>query len=687
MNILLSKLSLLNFKGIRNQVIYFDGNTEIYGANEVGKSTIYTAFTWLLTGKDEFDRKDFEIKNTRHKELNSQAHEVEGIFIVNGTEVKLKRVYLEKWVKQKGESQKVFKGHETDFYYNDVPCSLSEYQAKVGGIIDSKIIKLVTNPTYFNSLKWEDQRRGLIGIAGEITNDDVFDLITTPQNDFGTLIMVLNGGKSLEEWKKELAAKKTLLKKAAIEFQPRIDEAKRGMPEESNWIELQKQVDQIKQELAVIDESLLDASKALAERQKGLMAKQKDLHAKQTELSNIRFKIKSDLQQKQNEGASKIAEIKRQINECNSIIARLKSADINNEHNKNAYQSQIDGKNETIARLRKEWDAINSEKFEFDESKCECPTCKQQLPENDIQSKKEELRKNFNESVSRRKADKVAISNQIKAEIKQLQESIDAIGADGDNAYRIHEQESKILSLNSELSELQSLDSKKQVDDIEVATDALLKINADALNLQDEIASLEAEINSESEYRGMGDDNAGLKSRKADLQSELDQLNKRLSTKEVIEKTKARVLQLEHEEQVNAQAIADLEQQEFQVETFTRAKMDILENKVNQLFKYVKFKLFETQVNGGIAETCVCTYNGVPYPTLNTAAKLLAGLDVLNTLSKFYGVYAPVFCDNRESVTIIPESKSQIISLFVSPSDKELRVEIKRAVKSELAFA
>jgi DNA repair protein SbcC/Rad50 len=687
MNILLSKLSLLNFKGIRNQVTYFDGNTEIYGANEVGKSTIYTAFTWLLTGKDEFDRKDFEIKNTRHKELNSQAHEVEGIFIVNGTEVKLKRVYLEKWVKQKGESQKVFKGHETDFYYNDVPCSLSEYQAKVDGIIDSKIIKLVTNPTYFNSLKWEDQRRGLIGIAGEITNDDVFDLITTPQNDFGTLIMVLNGGKSLEEWKKELAAKKTLLKKAAIEYQPRIDEAKRGMPEESNWIELQKQVDQIKQELAVIDESLLDASKALAERQKGLMAKQKDLHAKQTELSNIRFKIKADLQQKQNEGTGKIAEIKRQISECNNTIARLKNADINNALNINVYQSQIDGKNETIARLRKEWDAINSEKFEFDESKCECPTCKQQLPEHDIQSKKEELRKNFNESVSRRKADKVAISNQIKAEIKQLQESIDAIGADGDNANRIHEQESKILRLNSELSELQALDSKKQVDDIEVATDALLKINADALNLQDEIASLEAEINSESEYRGMGDDNAGLKSRKADLQSELDQLNKRLSTKEVIEKTKARVLQLEHEEQVNAQAIADLEQQEFQVETFTRAKMDILENKVNQLFKYVKFKLFETQVNGGIAETCVCTYNGVPYPTLNTAAKLLAGLDVLNTLSKFYGVYAPVFCDNRESVTIIPESKSQIISLFVSPSDKELRVEIKRAVKSELAFA
>lgn len=113
--------------------------------------------------------------------------------------------------------------------------------------------------------------------------------------------------------------------------------------------------------------------------------------------------------------------------------------------------------------------------------------------------------------------------------------------------------------------------------------------------------------------------------------------------------------------------------------------MDILEKKVNKLFKFVSFRLFAEQVNGGIAETCVCEYKGVRYPTLNTAAKLLAGLDVLNTLSTFYAVCAPVFCDNRESVTFIPETSSQIISLFVSPDDKKLRVIPDH--KTELAFA
>jgi DNA repair protein SbcC/Rad50 len=151
-----------------------------------------------------------------------------------------------------------------------------------------------------------------------------------------------------------------------------------------------------------------------------------------------------------------------------------------------------------------------------------------------------------------------------------------------------------------------------------------------------------------------------------------------LATREVIENTQKRIAQLEQEETANAQAIAAVEQQEFDIETFTRAKMDILEHKVNKLFRYVSFRLFQHQVNGEIAETCVCEYKGVPYPTLNTAAKLLAGIDILETLSNYYGIHAPVICDNRESVSWIPDIKSQVISLFVSPDDKKLRVETEK---------
>lgn len=671
----LKRLTLTNFKGLRSLSVDFGGDTNIYAANEIGKSTIYTSYVWLLTGKDEFDRKDYEIKNTKIKELNSRAHEVEGVFEIDGSEVKLKRVYMEDWQKPRGQATKVFKGHFTEYWYNDVPCSLSEYQAKVDAIVDPKIIKLITNPTYFNLMKWEDQRRGLLSIAGEITDSEVLDAIATPKNDYSTLIMVLNGGKSLEEWKKELNAKKVLLKKAATEYQPRVDEAKRNMPLEDNWKELEAKYVTIKKEIESIDQQLSDASKALAVSQKAMMDKQTLLHSKKTVLNNIRFKISSELQQKQNESSGKVQTIRNQIVEHNRKVVEYEKKNLDNSNNRSSYESLIAEKNKVIERLRSEWDQINSEQFQFDESACTCPTCKQVLPAEDIATRKQSLLKNFNEDVARRKAEKVNHSNQVKAEIKQLQENIDSINTVGDFSDAIELEKNTIKNLDFELASLMETESNKGVLNTDVAVDALMKVNADALNLQDEISQLENEINAASQTSAPDTSLLSLKEKKQQLQLSADDINKQLATKETIEKTKARISQLEAEEKANAQAIANIEQQEFEVESFTRAKMDILEKRVNSMFKYVKFRLFEVQVNGCIAETCVCEYNGVPYPTLNTAAKLLAGMDVINTFSNYYNKHMPVFCDNRESVTFIPDSKSQIISLFVSPVDKKLRIE------------
>lgn len=678
MTITLKSLILNNFKGIRSLTINFFGDTNIFGANEAGKSTIYTAFCWALTGKDEFDRKDFEIKNTRLKELNILPHEVELILDVDGREVKLKRVYLEKWVKPKGQSQKVFDGHTTEFFYNDVPCNLSEYQAKVDALIDPKVIKLITNPGYFNALKPEDQRRGLLTIAGEITNSDIIDSIATPDNDYSNLILVLNSNKynDISEYKKELAAKKLLLKKKAAEYQPRIDELKRSLPEAKDWTELEAEQAKVKEQITNLDNLISDVSKATAERQKNIVARQNTIHSKKTEVNNIRFKIESELREKQNTGAAKLNSLRQQITECQNSIDRLKKLIDGGTSNVTAYQEQIDLKEAAVARLRTEWDVINAEKFEFDDSKCECPTCKQRLPEHDIETKKADMLKSFNVSVAERKANKVKLSNILKEEIKQLKESIALIETGRDaNSDQLATEENKLTSLKFELSELQAKETPASVPNLDVAIDALMKNNADALNLWEEIAEIEAEINAESETMGTDASTNNYKEQRTQHQLRLDEINSQLGSKSLIEKTNERIKDLENEERLNAQEIADIEQKEFEIESFTRAKMDILQTRVNSKFKYVQFRLFEVQVNGGIAETCVCEYKGVPYPTLNTAAKLLAGLDVLNTFSKHLNVYAPVFCDNRESVSWIPESRSQIISLYVSPQDTSLRIE------------
>lgn len=115
-----------------------------------------------------------------------------------------------------------------------------------------------------------------------------------------------------------------------------------------------------------------------------------------------------------------------------------------------------------------------------------------------------------------------------------------------------------------------------------------------------------------------------------------------------------------------AQQIANVEKEQFVIENFIKAKVDALENVVNSKFKFVKFKMFDELINGGVVECCEVLVDGVPYRDCNTASKINAGIDVINELSEYYSVSAPIFLDNRESVTNVIPTKSQLINLFVA---------------------
>lgn len=113
-----------------------------------------------------------------------------------------------------------------------------------------------------------------------------------------------------------------------------------------------------------------------------------------------------------------------------------------------------------------------------------------------------------------------------------------------------------------------------------------------------------------------------------------------------------------------------------QAEEYSRLKAGVLEDSINSHFKLIEFKLFNEQINGGIEETCIATVNGVPYTSINNAARINAGLDIINTLQEIYRVKAPIFIDNAESVVEVLGMNSQLIKLYVSENDKTLRVEL-----------
>jgi hypothetical protein len=110
---------------------------------------------------------------------------------------------------------------------------------------------------------------------------------------------------------------------------------------------------------------------------------------------------------------------------------------------------------------------------------------------------------------------------------------------------------------------------------------------------------------------------------------------------------------------------------------YQRIQNNIIESRINEHFELVKWKLFKVINNAGdpIEEPyCECYVNGVAYHDgLNQAARLNAGLDIVRTLCKHYGLTAPIIVDNSESNLNILETESQQIRLEVCDTDLTIK--------------
>lgn len=652
MKIIIKKLTLINFKGIKNLEINFKHITDIFGENAAGKTTVFDAFTWLFFGKDSTDRKDFELKPIDKNGKVSQKVDVEvsAIIDVDGKEIEVKKVLHEKWVQKRGEKTPKFEGNENLFYWNDVPLQLKQYQEKISELLNENIFKLITNPLYFNSLKWQDRRSVLLQIAGEITNEELIN----GNPDFAPLAKILKD-KTLEEYKREVAAKKKKIKDDLQAIPTRIDEIHRNMPEAVDFNSLRKQVGIKEKEIAAIDAALQDATKVMQSAFAAKRKQQNDLHELKTKAANLKSDIRGKFLDAHNERKQNISSLEFEIRLKESGLKTIESA-IESHHN------SIKAFNYELDQLRKEWVEENKRQLVFDENEFVCPACKRGLDEAHIHETKETLTNNFNTDKAKNLANIVAKSDVIKTKLTGYQAKIKELETE------LADRKTNLETLHASLT-LATEEHNKITANSEAEFNSELANNAEYTSTLNRIVEMESAVSEEVKPS----DNSDLKQKKSSLQIELDAIKKQLTDEDVIKKNTARIKELEEEENNLAQQLSDLEGNEYLAEQFTKAKMDTLVQRINGRFKYVTFKLFDTQINGGEVECCDTLVNGVPFQDANNAGKINAGLDIINTLCEHYGVYAPIFIDNRESVNNLIDCNSQVVNLIVS-TDKKLRV-------------
>lgn len=674
MLIQLKQLSIVNFKGISSLEINFNHITNVYGDNATGKTTIFDAFLWLFFGKNSDDVSQFEIKRLDSKGnfIKNMESEVSAIIKVDQQEISVKKVLRQKWVKRRGELHENYNGDENCYFWNDVPMKEGDFKVKIKAIVDETLFRLITNPFYFNSQKWQDRRNTLIDIAGNITNDEVFDSVITVANrgQFNSLIYALNAGKTVDEFKRELGAKKKKIKDEAESIPSRIDEVRRGMPDELNFPALQTEMEGLKVELSTIQNTLNDEvamqaaenkrrSELLRTYNQNVQDRQQKIFSIKTKMQNIEFEVKQQAKDSTGKLDAEIRSISSQIADKKYDHKRF-SDSLGN------LGDQLADSETRVQAFRDQYEEIGNEELKFDDHEFVCPSCKQSLPAGDVDAKKEELTANFNKDKISRLNSKRAEAIAVKAEIDHIKTRIE----NGKN--KVSEIDTELVSLEEKLSQLE-VEASQPVQAVSDIVNEKLSAHSEYQGLKRELAETEAITYTEPVFEQIIT-NADLKERREFINTRLFDIQKELNNEAAIKKANQRILELEQQENKLSQELADLEGTEFAIMEFTKAKVDAIERKINGKFKIVKFKMFTTQVNGGEVECCETMINGVPFSDANNAAKINAGIDIINTLCRHYNVYAPIFIDNRESVTRLIDSDSQIVNLFVSEVDKKLRV-------------
>jgi hypothetical protein len=220
--IILKSLTMINWKGEKSRTTNFnEKETTIAGDNGLGKSRHREAFLWLLFGKDSQGRKDFEIKTRQAngEVIHNIYSVVEGVLLVDGSELRLERILAEEWLKVRGQEKETFKGNKTVTYWNDTPITITEYQKRINEIVDENVFKMITNPLYFTSMKWQDQREVLLKLSGTVTDDE----IAAKDLRFKDLFQRMEG-KTFDDFKKELSSKKKKSIDELDKIQPKIEQ-------------------------------------------------------------------------------------------------------------------------------------------------------------------------------------------------------------------------------------------------------------------------------------------------------------------------------------------------------------------------------------------------------------------------------------------------------------------------------
>lgn len=638
-------MTIVDFANIEDKTFNFNLKTStVFGNNGTGKTTTANSFTWLLFGKNTEGKmiKNIVPIDEQGKEQVEKAPTVTAELEVDGEALKLER--RSNPVKKKNEYgiEEYTLKRESAFLVNDIPYKKKDYEAYIKQIIDEDIFKLITNPNEFPRLHWKDKRELLFSISGTVDNQEIIK----SDNELESL-SEFEDIKAIEDEKKRvhqlIGEGKESLKNIPIQINTLNNQIKD--------IPTSDVSDDIKKLEAEIEE-LRDKKYKLVNGS-APSESERELERKKFELEKL---IRKSEMESENKFSGLESEIKMIDSDISNIESRLKDAQLN-----------IKKLTEQISEARESWKVTKQKFNEESEKELElsdsdiCKCCGQKLPEDKIEEHNASALSRFNKEKSERLEELQSKLNRLAKDGKQLSESL----ITSNEIAEKYESQINQLSKDKMIKEnyIERLKNEPQSDD-----------NAEMINtIREDIKQLESAQNGDTV-----DNSEEVKAIEEDIREKTDKKNDLInieSQKFMRKSIEDNIKELKESEATARKNIEELQYQKYLLDKFTVARVNLITNKVNDMFDIARFKMFKEKTDGELEETCLITVDGVSYDEgLNNAMRINVGLDIIETISKYYNSFAPIFIDNAESVTNVHDTTSQQIKLVVKEDEAELRL-------------
>lgn len=652
MEIKFKKIRIRNFRGL----VSFEANLEgrsvrISGANGLGKSSVADAITWVLFGKDSRRRTAFPIDpvDDAGRIIHNLDVSVELEMLIDGQPTTLRRRRSEKWVQKRGMTREQLDGHQTTCYIDGRPLPSSDFSSHVDTIVKEELFRALTTPDYFPSLPMDQQYRLLVKIVGTRTLAEI-----AAKDEEALKVVDELGQRSIDQYRQGLSYDLQRTRKELETIPVRLSEVQ-GFIEQvkakgADGKTAQRHAKGIEEKLRQVTQEI-DSMAGVVRAEN---ARYNDQRAYIQQLRQQRAAIE-DRVEKQNREARTLHQ---------SLVCKAKEELEATEERHTAaktmlglHERRLKDLEQQLTDFRSRWEEVERLSFSWNAEEAVCPTCGQPLPQDQAEQKRVEAEMRFNERKMRQQDALDEEGKKLAASKQRLQDLSAAAREEMATAERL-------------MPEARERLSKAEAEPIEQADyhDA-----SDWQRLSSEIDQRMKELEQTTQAQEPPQ-LAALRTEEEGYRKELRLLQQTIDRSKQIDEYIRREKELQKWRTTLSGDVARMQTRLEAAERLQLMEANDLQQRVNDLFPSVRFRLSRELLNGREVGHCELSVDGVPYSGLSTSERINAGLELINALARHYNIVAPIVIDNAEAVNKVAPTLGQQILLEVSPA-KKLSVE------------